>query len=68
MSSIFKIESNLHWNLFSLHKEIIEYSHSLWFPRKGIPIVIFHTLRPMEVTFESDGSKKQNNIQIVIQS
>ena len=38
MSSIFKKESNRHWILFSLHKEIIEHSHSLWFPRKGIPI------------------------------
>ena len=48
MSSIFKIESNLHWNLFSLHKEIIEHSHSLWFPRKGTPIVIVLTLSPTQ--------------------
>ena len=45
MSSIFKIESNLHWKLFSLHEEIIEHSHSLLFPRKGTPIVILLTLR-----------------------
>ena len=32
-----KKESN-HWILFSLHKEIIEDSYSLWLPRKGIPI------------------------------
>ena len=57
MSSIFKKELNHHWILFSLHKEIIEDSYSLWFPRKGTPIVILHTLPPTEATFESDVSK-----------
>ena len=59
MSSIFKQESNRHWILFSLHKEIIEHSHSLWFLGKGIPIVILHTLRPIEAIFESDVREKQ---------
>ena len=31
ISSILKKESNLHWILFSLHKEIIEHPYSLWF-------------------------------------
>ena len=45
-------------DMFSLHKEIIEDSYSLWFPRKGIPIVILHTLRPTTVAiFQSNGSK-----------
>ena len=57
MLSILKIESNLHWILLSLHKEIIEHSYSSWFPRKGTPIVILHMLRPMEATFESDVGK-----------
>ena len=57
MLSVFKIELNLHWNLFSLHKEIIEHSHSLWLPRKGTPIVVPLMLHPTEATFESNGSK-----------
>ena len=46
MSSTFKKETNRHWILFSLHKEIIGHSHSLWFPRNGTPIVILHTPPP----------------------
>ena len=68
MSSIFKKESNSHLILFSLHKEIIENSHSLWFQKKGNPIIILHTLRPTEAAIESDESKGQSNIRIVIQS
>ena len=54
MSSTFKNESNHYWILFSLQKEIIGHFHSLWFPRKGAPIAIFHTLRLTEAMFESD--------------
>ena len=54
MSSIFKKESNLHWISFSLHKEIIEHSYSLWHRKERTPIVILYALRPTEATFESD--------------
>ena len=60
MLSIFNVESNLHWILFSLHKEIIEHSHLLLFPGVRTPVVIRHT----EATFESDVSKQQSNIRI----
>ena len=57
MSSIFKKESNRHWNLFSLNKEVIEHSHSLWFPGKRALILILHMLRLTEATFELDVRK-----------
>ena len=50
--SLFKIESNLHWILSSLRKEIIDHSYSLCFPKIGTLIVILHTLHPTEATFE----------------
>ena len=56
MSEIFRKESNHHWILSSLHTEIIEHSHSLSFPRKGILIVILHMFRT-EATFKSDVRK-----------
>ena len=36
MLSIFKVESYIHWILFSLHEDIIE-PYSLWFPSKDAP-------------------------------
>ena len=68
MLSIFKKESNRHWDLFFLNKEIIEHSYSLSSPRQGSPIVILHRLGLTEGTFKSDVSKKQSNIRMVIQS
>ena len=57
MLSVLNIESYLHRILVSLHKEIIEHSYSLWFPRERTPFVILHTLHPTEAIFESNGIK-----------
>ena len=53
MFAIFKIKLHLHWILFSLHKEIIEHSYSLWFPIERAPTVILHTLHPTEAEYSN---------------
>ena len=51
-------------DFIALHKEIIENSYLLWFPRKRTSVVIPHTLRSTDAIFECNGSKLQSDVRI----